>query len=298
MAAPQDADPFPPDASDGEAVLRGVAARAGAQAAGENFPVALRLLPRRPRHDLMALYRFARFVDDVGDEAPGGPRSRTALLALIEQDLHEVADGVPRLAAVRAVVPLVRERGVPLQPFLDLVAANRCDQVVASYATFADLLGYCRLSAAPIGTVVLHLAGAASEANLADSAAVCAALQVLEHCQDVREDALAGRVYIPADELAAAGVGRRELCAAVSSPRLRAVVRLQVQRAGDLLRAGGPLVHRLGGWARVAVSGYVAGGEATAAALHRSGFRVLEGQVRPSRLGTAARAVLLAGGLR
>lgn len=298
------ADPFHPGGATGPAdrpapgnALDALAGRAQGQATAENFPVALRLLPRGPREALMRVYGFARFVDDVGDEFPGGPADRAVHLDLIERDLRAVPAGAARLPAVRGIAPLVRRHGVPLQPFLDLVEASRADQVVTSYATFDDLLGYCRLSAVPVGVIVLHLAAAATEANLADSAAVCSALQILEHCQDVGEDAAAGRVYLPADDLAAAGVERARLAERGTGPQVRQVVRLQAQRAEQMLRSGRPLVRRLHGWARIAVAGYVAGGAATATALHRADYRVLERPVRPSRLVTAARAAALLTGV-
>ena len=119
---------------------------------------------------------------------------------------------------------------------------------------------------------------------------MCAALQVLEHCQDVGEDARRGRVYLPAAELRAAGVGDAELTGTATSPRLRRVLADQVTRARALLRQGAPLVSRLHGWARVAVAGYVAGGLATADALESATYDVLGRDVRPSSRRTAVHA--------
>lgn len=271
-----------------------MARRAASQMGAENFPVALRLLPPRVRADLAAVYTFARFVDDVGDEAPGDAARRLVLLAAVDRDVEALSVQRSTLSPVVGLREVVRRRGVPLQPFHDLVAANRADQTVTSYKTFEDLLGYCELSAAPVGRVVLYVAGAATEANVADSDAVCAALQVLEHCQDVREDALAGRVYLPAADLAAAGVDPAELTGSTTSPAVRRVVAQQVDRARELLRSGAPLVRRLRGWSRVAVAGYVAGGLATAEALEAVDCDVLARDVRPGKAPTARHALRLA----
>lgn len=276
---------------DADAVLAAVAEQAAAQMGAENFPVALRVLPKRPREHLTRVYSFARFVDDVGDEAPG---DRLRLLDLVERDVRALPEGAARLGPVAALEPVVDECAVPLEPFLDLVEANRVDQRTTSYESFDDLLGYCRLSAAPVGRIVLYVAGAATADNIADSDAVCAALQVLEHCQDVGEDARAGRIYLPAQELRAAGVDDSDLLADTTAERVRGVIADQVARADVLLERGDALVRRLSGWARLAVAGYVAGGRATAAALRRSDFDVLSGQIRPSGVSTAARAVLVA----
>ncbi len=273
--------------------LDAIAARAGGQAGGENFPVALRVLPRTPRAQLTRVYGFARFVDDIGDASDVPPGERLALLALVDEDLQALAGAHPAQLPVVAALGPVLAAGVPAQPFRDLVAANVRDQRQARYADFDDLVDYCRLSAEPVGRIVLHLAGAATPANVADSDSVCRALQILEHCQDVREDALMQRIYLPQDELRAAGVADDELRARSSPAALCDVVAAQVTRADELLRAGRPLVGRLRGWARLAVAGYVAGGLATADALRAHGHEVLAADVRPSRSRTAVHAARL-----
>ncbi len=279
--------------NDASAALVVVASRAAEQAADENFPVAFRLLPGRIRAQLARVYAFARFVDDVGDDAPG---DRAVLLAQIEAQVRRLGEPIPTLAPtlapVAGLVPVVGA-GVPVQLFLDLVAANVRDQHTTRYPTFDDLLDYCRLSAAPVGRIVLHLANAADAANCADSDAVCNALQVLEHCQDVGEDARAGRIYLPAAELRAAGVADAELTRSATTPALRSVVATQVERSAQLLRAGRPLVRRQRGWARLAVAGYVAGGLATADALRRNDYDVLTQDIRPSKARTAFYALRL-----
>jgi squalene synthase HpnC len=269
-----------------------ISLRAAAQSSGENFAVAARVIPRQQRDLLNRLYRFARFVDDVGDEAPG---NRLQLLDIVEADVRrlESADTVPTLPVVADLRPLVDECGAPIGPMLDLVAANRMDQQVSRYQTFDALLDYCALSAAPVGRLVLYIAGAAAQENIRLSDSACAALQVLEHCQDVGEDARAGRVYLPQDDLARAGVVTGDLLAAHTSEGVRAAVAHQVDRAQQLLHDARPLVRRLHGWARLAVGGYLAGGSATAAALRRQHFDVLARTIRPSRVETAARALAL-----
>ena len=289
--ANQSSGEAPGDAASSDAAeLDALAGRAAAQMSAENFPVALRVLPAGPREHLAKLYAYARFVDDVGDEADG---DRLALLDLIEADVRRLDSGFPRIAPVRGLVDTVAATGMPLSVLLDLVEANRVDQRVTGYETFEDLLAYCQLSAAPIGRAVLYIAGAATPANLADSDAVCAALQVLEHCQDVGEDHAVGRTYLPGRDLRAAGVLEAELDYTIASAALRGVVATQVERSVELLAQGRPLVGRLRGWARFAVAGYVAGGLATARALRRHDFEVLAQAVRPSPAATVAAATQL-----
>lgn len=278
--------------------LAAVAATSQTKMAGENFPVALRILPRAVRDDLTRVYRFARFVDDVGDDPAGllGPADRDKLLDVVDAELRRLPDAT--LRPVADLAPLVRAGRVPVRPFHDLVAANRQDQRVTRYRTFADLEAYCRLSANPVGQVVLYIAGAATAANVADSDAVCTALQVLEHCQDVREDAGRGRVYLPEEELERAGVDPAALTGPAAPPGLRSVVAEQVARSRALLERGRPLVHRLSGWSRLAVAGYVAGGLATADALAAAGYDVLTSTPRPGKAATVRHAVRLLWSLK
>jgi len=279
-------------ANRGPATLDEIAAASASKIRAENFPVALRVLPSGPRDRLTRLYAYARFVDDVGDTGAG---DRRALLDRVEAEVRALweAPATVRIPAVAGLRPLIDACRMPADPFLDLIAANRVDQETSRYASFDDLLGYCRLSAAPVVRVVLYIAAAATPANIADSDAVCAALQILEHCQDVGEDARAGRVYLPAADLEAAGVGDADLLAPTTSPGLRRAVAVQVGRCDELLGAGRDLIGRLSGWPRVAVSGYLGGGLATADALRAARFRVLERTVRPNRLHTVAYATRL-----
>lgn len=272
--------------SDARAVLAAVADTSLGQMSAENFPVALRLLPRRVRSALTAVYVYARFVDDVGDEAPG---DRLALLDMVADEVCATWDGKPSaLAPIAGLGRWISSAHLSSQPFLDLVAANRMDQQRTEYATFAELMDYCQLSAAPIGRIVLRLADRDDERNVADSDAVCNALQVLEHCQDVGEDYRAGRIYLPQDDLAAYGVTTAHLTGATTSQGLRTVVASQVRRANELLTSHGPgLVHRLSGWARFAVAGYLAGGEATVSALRSADHDVLARTIKPGKLHTA-----------
>jgi squalene synthase HpnC len=265
-------------------VLTAVADRSAAQIAAENFPVALRVLPRRARSALTAVYAYARFVDDVGDEAPG---DRPALLDAVADEVRGAWQAMPTsLAPVTGLRPWIDSAHLQSQPFLDLIEANRMDQRQKQYPTFDDLMGYCRLSAAPIGRIVLRLADADDERNVADSDAICAALQVLEHCQDVGEDARMGRVYLPQNDLVEEGVTASQLEGSTTPSALRSVVAREVRRAEDLMTAGTPLVRRLSGWSRLAVAGYLAGGQATAAALGAADYDVLSRTIKPAKLRT------------
>jgi squalene synthase HpnC len=267
---------------------RVITSRAGGKAAGENFPVALRLLPERPRRHLAAVYGFARSADDMGDEAPAADRLR--LLDELEADLTRLYGGAgqPRLPVIQALAPAVAECAIPAQPFLDLIQANRQDQQVTRYQTFGELLAYCRLSANPVGRIVLHVFGAATPRRGELSDLVCTALQLAEHWQDVAEDLRAGRIYLPAEDMAAFGVTEADLAQRRTPPPVRDLVAFEVRRAAALLGQGAPITGTLRGAARAAVAGYVAGGRAALAAIAASGHDVLAGTPRPRRRRVAA----------
>jgi squalene synthase HpnC len=245
----------------------------------ENFPVALRVLPRRLRADLVAVYDVARVIDDLGDEAPG---DRIAQLEAFSGELKVAWDGgTPAHPAVRRLLPTVRGGRVDREPFQRLIEANLQDQRITRYATYADLRAYCALSADPIGRIVLTLFGVRDPVAEELSDRVCTALQLVEHWQDVAEDRRAGRVYLPREDLVAFGVDEGELDEAAASPALRELMGFEVDRAADLLDSGVPLVRHLHGWARPAVSGFIAGGRATIDALRRAGGDVLTATARP-----------------
>ncbi|MEN3361388.1 MAG: hypothetical protein V7637_5370 [Mycobacteriales bacterium] len=252
-----------------------------AQASGENFPVALRVLPKDARRHLQSIYGYARFVDDLGDEAPG---DRLRLLDAVDADLDRLyAGGPPALPVLAALAPTVRAKDLPAQPFRDLVEANRVDQRVTRYQTWADLVGYCELSANPVGRLVLLIAGRATPDRVARSDDVCTALQVIEHLQDIGEDYRAGRVYLPQQDLAEYGVAEADLAAGSASPALRGLVAYETRRAAGLLDSGRPLVASLGGWARLAVAGYIGGGRAAATGIADVHFDTLGQAVHPAR---------------
>jgi squalene synthase HpnC len=286
------------------------------RATGENFPVALRLLPARHRRHLMAVYGFARTTDDIGDQAP--PADRLRLLEELEADLFRLyaqsgsaglnagrsgdagrdagsGDGAaepPRIDVIRALGPTVAECGIPMQPFLDLIKANQQDQVVSRYPTFEGLLGYCRLSANPVGRIVLHVFGCYTEPRAELSDAICTALQLAEHWQDVAEDLRAGRIYLPAEDMESYGCSEQDLAAASAAAPVRALIAFEVARASGLLAAGAPLIGALRGAARAAVAGYVAGGRAALAAIAAADYDVLRGTPVARRRQVAGELVL------
>jgi squalene synthase HpnC len=253
-----------------------------AQAGSENFTVASVLIGHETQRHLRAIYGFARLVDDVGDEATG---DRAALLGVVADELEQVYDGMPSHPLMVELQRTVRACGLPSGPFERLIEANRVDQVKTRYETFEQLLGYCQLSAAPVGELVLHVFGAATPKRIALSDRVCAGLQVVEHLQDIAEDHARGRVYIPQEDLVRFGCKDVDLAGEDSLPNgevpdwatapRRALVAFEADRARRLLGAGAPLARTLAPRPRLAIAGFVAGG--------RTALDVLQGGARLPR---------------
>jgi squalene synthase HpnC len=260
-----------------------------ARAQGENFPVASRLLPRAARTHLLAIYGFARLVDQLGDEAQG---DRLAALNWLEGELDAAYAGQARHPLMARLSTTLAQCALPREPFLRLIEANRMDQSVTRYRTWEQLERYCALSANPVGELVLTVFGLASAERIALSDRICTALQLVEHCQDVAEDLARGRVYMPAEDMRRCGCSPQDLAAAHAGDGVRALVAFQVARARALLSAGAPLIDTLSGRPRLAVAGFLGGGFAAAQAIEDAGFDVLAGA--PKATGRARLTALLA----
>ncbi|MFJ9929716.1 MULTISPECIES: squalene synthase HpnC [Streptomyces] len=268
------------------------------KAASENFPVAPFFLPRDWRDDLMAVYGFARLVDDIGDGdlAPGGAdarllgvsateaEDRLVLLDAFEADLRRVFDATPRHPLLRRLQPVVRRRALTPDPFLGLIAANRQDQLVTRYETYDDLLAYCELSANTVGRLVLAVTGTSTPERIRLSDAICTALQIVEHLQDVAEDLGRDRIYLPAEDMRRFHVSETDLSAKTAGASVRALVAYEAQRARDLLNEGAPLVGSVHGRLKLLLAGFVAGGKAAIHAITAAEYDVLPGPPKPGKV--------------
>jgi len=282
----------------------------------ENFPVAPFFLPAAWRGDLMAVYGFARLVDDAGDgdladpagtaalldvkETPEDQGFRLALLDGLERDLdrafetalHGTGEG-PRHPLMRALVPLIDRHPVTPEPFRRLIEANRQDQRTARYPGYQDLLHYCTLSADPVGRLVLALADRATPERIELSDAICTALQIVEHLQDVAEDLGRGRIYLPEEDLRRFGVTEADLAAPTAGRDVRDLIAFEADRARTLLDRGAPLVGTVQGRLRLLLAGFTAGGYAALDAVAAAGYDVLAHQAKPDKRRLAVKAAAL-----
>jgi squalene synthase HpnC len=264
------------------------AAAIDGRAGGENFAVASRLLPRAQREHLRALYGFARLADELGDEIEG---DRLAALDWLERELDLAYAGAATHPLLRRLEPTLVVCRLPRDPFQRLIEANRQDQHVRRYQSWESLRAYCHLSADPVGELVLYVFGVATPERVERSNAICTALQLIEHCQDVAEDLERDRVYMPLEDLARFELRVDELATSVRSQAVRQLIELEVDRARGLLRDGAPLIAALRGRARLAVAGFVGCGHAALDAIVANGYDVMDGAPRASKRARLAATV-------
>jgi squalene synthase HpnC len=207
---------------------------------GENFPVASRLLPPRLRGRVLAFYRYARAADDAADDPHAAPALRLARLRALEDGLTGARGDGPG-AALRAALGDAPHDAEALAAARDLMGAFRRDAIGIACADWADLMDYCDASAVPVGRFLLAIHEERAAAR-APSDALCAALQVLNHLQDIKADWRdLGRRYLPGDWMAEAGAGPSDLRAPATGPALRRVIDRTLSGCDDLLAVAAPL---------------------------------------------------------
>ena len=292
-----------------------------ARARTENFPVASLLFPRSVRPHLRAIYGFARLVDILGDEflgerlekaerplfrrsalAGGTGKARAssettstsdvvgdrlAILDELEREVDACYSGEPSWEVMRVLQPTIRACDLPREPFLRLIEANRMDQRISQYATWADLKHYCVHSADPVGRLVLGVLGRTEPELVAHSDDVCTGLQLVNFLQDVPRDLALGRIYLPAEDRACFGVVKLD----EPTPQLQRLLWYEAERARGLLGSGEELGRRLGGRVGRAVAIFARGGLAALEALERADWDIFNGRPRPSRTRLALAAI-------
>ena len=211
--------------------------RSGKGHKDENFPVASFILNKAHRAPIMAFYRFARTADDVADHPAASVEEKLELLDGMRAALAGERDDSPEALELRQVCA---ERGLPITHGLELLIAFRQDVTKTRYASWRELMDYCRYSASPVGRFVLDVHGESRDLWPANDA-LCTALQVINHLQDCSNDYRdLDRVYLPTEELEAGGSGVEALAARKASPALRRVIVDCARRTQALLDVSRP----------------------------------------------------------
>lgn len=267
--------------------------RALARAHYENFHVATWLLPRGLRQDFYNVYAYCRWADDLGDEI-GDPAESLRLLAWWRGELEAMYAGRVRHPVFVALSRTVERHALPVEPLADLIRAFEQDQRVNRYRNWAEVYGYCRYSANPVGRLVLYLCGYRDEERGSLSDATCTGLQLANFWQDVAVDLKKGRVYLPLELLERHGCPVEDLEARRATGPFRAVMREAVAVAREWLERGLPLAGKVEGRLAVDIELFSRGGLRTLEKIEAQGYDVLS---RRPEIGGRERAGLLLGSL-
>jgi squalene synthase HpnC len=236
----------------------------------ENFPVASLLLPAPLREPIEIIYRFARSADDFADEGSDPPEVRLGKLNGYRRQLD-----APSCDFFLNLQKLIREHELPVQLFSDLLDAFSQDVTKKRYADFPELLDYCRRSANPVGRLLLHLFKRTTDSDFRRSDAICTALQLINHWQDVALDySKDNRVYLPQDEMARFGVSERHLREKICDQAFRSLMAFQVERARALMLSGQELGKSLPGRIGLEIRATVQGGLRILEKIERVGYDV------------------------
>ena len=245
----------------------------------ENFLVAGIFCPKPLRQHFYNVYAYCRISDDLSDET-GDPQKALILLDWWEDELDLMYRGEPRHPVFVALAETVERFGIPPDPFRDLLTAFRQDQVTPRWETYADLLGYCKNSANPVGRLVLYLCGYNDAERLALSDQTCTALQLANFWQDVTRDIEKNRIYVPLEDMARFGVTEEQIFARRFSPEFADLMRFEVERTRSQFDAGLKLCDLVEERVRLDIAMFNQGGMEVLRLIEKQGYDTLTS--RPS----------------
>jgi squalene synthase HpnC len=256
----------------------------------ENFHVASWFLPERLRPHFHAVYAYCRISDDLGDEV-GDRNQSLALLHLWQRELDACYRGEARHPVFVALADTIRVCNIPQQPFNDLLTAFRRDQTVSRYATMDEILDYCRYSANPVGHLVLYICGYSDTERQRLSDFTCSALQLANFWQDVGNDYVRGRIYIPESDMARFSVTEDVIRSGLATPQFLELMRHEVTYTHGMFQQGLPLIGMVDRDLAVDLDLFSRGGLEILRAIERQSYDVL--RTRPAISRSRKLALLL-----
>lgn len=240
----------------------------------ENFSVATWFLPQPLRQHFYNLYAYCRISDDLGDEV-GDAGAALQLLDQWEAELNACYSDNPRHPVFVALAETVHKFEIPRQTFADLLTAFRQDQTVTRYATFHDLLGYCRYSANPVGHLVLYVCGYRDAERQALSDFTCTALQLANFWQDVSVDYAKGRIYLPLEDLRRFNVSEADIASQRNTSAFCEMMGFEVERTREWFARGAALVEKVDRALAIDIELFTRGGQEILNTIQRQGYKVL-----------------------
>jgi squalene synthase HpnC len=245
----------------------------------ENFTIASWFMPRQMRRHVHAIYAYARIADDFADEEHS--------LARLDEWQHELElaySGAPHHPVMVAVADTAWRYSIPPEPFMDLLEAFRRDVNFQGFDTMAELLGYARYSANPVGRLVLYLFGFGDPERQRLSDLICTGLQLANFWQDVAVDLAKGRIYFPRDDMEAYSVSIQDLRDGRVTAGFIDLMRHEILLSREMLLAGAAMSTLVGRALRRDILMFAGGGLAILRAIERAGYDVFRARPRLSRL--------------
>lgn len=198
--------------------------------AGSSFTLSFRLLPGPRRRAMTALYAFCRAVDDVVDDIRD-PVPAFTVLSWWRDEIGRLYAGAPRHPVTRALQPAVRDLALPRAHFEAIIDGMAMDLQHAGFADFEALRLYCHRVAGVVGLLSARIFGYTDAATEVYADRLGLALQLTNIIRDVGEDAMRGRIYLPADEMRAHGVLPDDVLMRRETPAFLGLMDAQVARA-------------------------------------------------------------------
>jgi len=248
----------------------------------ENFSVASFLVPASLRQDFYNIYAFCRWSDDLADEI-GNAADSLQLLNWWREELRACFSGVATHPVFVALKETLREQTLSLEHFEHLLDAFVQDQSVTRYGSDQEVLEYCRGSANSVGRILLQLARVEDSNALLLSDQICTGLQIANFCQDIRDDALSGRIYLPREMWDRFQITESEILAGRATDSLRSALRVWVDSARTQLVCGLPLVQLTPRWLARDIQLFARGGLAILNNIARSNFNVWDQRIEVAK---------------
>ena len=224
----------------------------------ENFPLWSSIYLKKFMPHLASIYHFCRTVDNLSDL-----KKDLALkeLSKIENTLNNCyGDKLDEKSIFFNLKITINKFNLPKEDFQKLIQSNYQDLNKNRYKDFDELIDYCKLSANPVGSLVLRIFGEYSNTNLLLSDQICTGLQLINFLQDINRDSKLNRIYIPIDELSKFGVSEEDILCGKSNQEIIKMIKFQCERSKNIINSGKTLVSNLPGLKKIPISLFIQSG--------------------------------------
>ena len=248
----------------------------------ENFPLWSSFYLKNLMPDLSSIYYFCRKVDDISDLNKDSAIKE--LLNLEKSLLNCFKKKCNENDEFFNLMQTISKFELTIDDFQSLIQANYQDLQIKRYNSIDDLLEYCKLSANPVGSLVLKIFGDFNESNLKFSNYICTGLQLINFIQDMRRDSKLGRIYIPLDDLKKFQIDENDILENKSTFAMRQLVKMQCERSYEIINSGKPLVQSLYGPKKIPISLFIQSGNLVLSKIKKINYETILIRPRVSRI--------------